>query len=319
MADDVVARVDACTAGAGADVAFEVSMDVPQRAPAPVPRRPRAPRAELRDRPSAPVELAGGPDFAHPTCQIVPTGFRGHRLNCPYTVQPTAASGWRAPDIDRARRLVTASGRAGERVTVWVPDFKAAEGRYFVTLLTVFRARMRVVGAADDYFGTVYDPRTRAQMGFMGWASDFLSPSSFLDPNFTCAPAAHGRQYNASYFCDREVMRRFALALAGDAEQAAEHWAAAERRVVDAAPAVPIANGRVRSGSRTSSTSSSGRRCSTSCGCASPRAKRSLAKTRRRRCRLARNRRARRGPSPEVLGTGRKRSGATEPQTVGRE
>ena len=51
--------------------------------------------------------------------------------------------------MERARRLVAASGRAGERVVVWVPDYKAKVGRYFAALLNDlgFRATLRVLAA----------------------------------------------------------------------------------------------------------------------------------------------------------------------------
>jgi peptide/nickel transport system substrate-binding protein len=64
------------------------------------------------------VELYGGPQAADLTCQLVTPGYPGHSPYCPYTADPTPGGGWTAPDLDRARRLVAASGRAGARVTV---------------------------------------------------------------------------------------------------------------------------------------------------------------------------------------------------------
>jgi peptide/nickel transport system substrate-binding protein len=191
------------------------------------------------------VELAGGRQVAGPTCQIIPAGFPGYRPYCPYTAQPTAGRGWTAPDLGRARRLVARSGRAGERVTVWVPDFQRAVGRYFVALLRDlgFRASMRV-NDAGPHFGAIYDPRTRAQIGFVGWALDYVSPSNFLGPNFTCASPADRRPENASQMCDRTLSRQFDRALAAQGAEAAEGWAAADRRLVDLAPAVPMTNHR---------------------------------------------------------------------------
>ena len=34
------------------------------------------------------VKLAGGPQLAMPTCQIIPTAFPGHEPYCPYTANP---------------------------------------------------------------------------------------------------------------------------------------------------------------------------------------------------------------------------------------
>ena len=54
------------------------------------------------------VRIAGGPEVASPTCQILPPGNTGYRRYCPYP-----------RDSARAKRLVAASGTRGSRVTVW--------------------------------------------------------------------------------------------------------------------------------------------------------------------------------------------------------
>jgi peptide/nickel transport system substrate-binding protein len=128
---------------------------------------------------------------------------------------------------------------------VWVPDFQRRLGRYFVTVLDDlgFRASLRV-NEVGLHFDTIYDPRTRAQMGFVGWASDYVSTSNFIEPNFTCTSLADRRPENASYFCDRTLVRQTERALASQGAEAAERWAAADRRVVDLAAAVPMTNHR---------------------------------------------------------------------------
>jgi YVTN family beta-propeller protein len=191
------------------------------------------------------IEIAGGPQVASPTCQILPTGFPGYQPHCPYTAQPTTGGGWTAPDLARALRLVARSGRAGEQVTVWVPEFQRHVGRYFVALLDDlgFRASLRV-SETGAHFGAIYSPGTRAQIGFVGWALDYVSPSNFIGPHFTCGLLADRRPENASYFCDRALTRQNDRALATPSAEAAELWAAADRRLVDLAPAVPMTNHR---------------------------------------------------------------------------
>jgi peptide/nickel transport system substrate-binding protein len=81
------------------------------------------------------VELAGGADTATPSCQIVPPGLLGYTRYCPYGSRSGASQLWKAPDRERARRLVAASGRAGERVAVATPRSRTAIGRYFADLL----------------------------------------------------------------------------------------------------------------------------------------------------------------------------------------
>ena len=68
------------------------------------------------------VELYGGPAAAAPTCQIVPGAFSGFSPYCPYTAAASRGGGWTAPDVERARRLIAASGRAGASVTVDVAE-----------------------------------------------------------------------------------------------------------------------------------------------------------------------------------------------------
>jgi peptide/nickel transport system substrate-binding protein len=125
-------------------------------------------------------------------------------------------------------------------VTVWVPDYKRAVGRYFAGLLDELglRASLRVV-PGGRYFDVIYAPRTRASIGFVGWSSDYMSASNFIGVHFRC-----GARENASHFCDRGVTRQVGAGLAARGTNAAERWAAADRRIVDQAPAVPMTNHR---------------------------------------------------------------------------
>jgi peptide/nickel transport system substrate-binding protein len=127
------------------------------------------------------IAIAGGRELARPTCQILPSGFPGYEPYCPYTTQPAPGRGWSAPDLDRARRLVAQSGRKGARVVVWAPDFQRRVGRYFVGLLDDlgFRASLRILTAVN-YFPTVLSTRSDRQIGFLGWAADYISASAFV-------------------------------------------------------------------------------------------------------------------------------------------
>jgi peptide/nickel transport system substrate-binding protein len=191
------------------------------------------------------VELTGGPEVAVPTCQIVPTAFPGHEPYCPYTADPTAGGGWTAPDVARARRLVKQSGRAGERVVVHVPRFQHAVGRYFTGLLEYlgFRASLRERELLA-YFPSIEDPRSRAQMGFVGWAADYGSPATFLQGLFTCPSHGGGSKPNASRICDRRLDRQIARALAAPVADSPGAWAVADRRVTKLALTVAMTNHR---------------------------------------------------------------------------
>jgi DNA-binding SARP family transcriptional activator/ABC-type transport system substrate-binding protein len=183
------------------------------------------------------VELEGGHELASETCQILPVGFPGYKPYCPYTANADPGGSWSAPDMERARALVAESGTRGERVVVTVPHFQRDIGRYFRGLLDRlgYRASLRVLG--DDYFVVVEKPGARVQMGFYGWSSDYLSPSTFIEPSFACPDML-------SHLCDRRTTRAIERAHAAQGVDAGERWAAIDRRVTDLAPAVPLTNRR---------------------------------------------------------------------------
>jgi peptide/nickel transport system substrate-binding protein len=193
------------------------------------------------------LDLTGGSAVASVTCQIIPPGLPGYVPSCPYTKAPPAAGGWSAPDLTRARRLVAESGTRGARVTVrGFAGSDEAVVRYASAVLRRlgYRSRVRIVPDIARYFRFVGDARNRVQIGFTGWVADFLTPSSFFLPNFTCrgfVPRANG---NLSQFCDPTVDAAFDRAVSSTGPEADAPWAALDRRVVAAAPAVPLVNGR---------------------------------------------------------------------------
>jgi peptide/nickel transport system substrate-binding protein len=180
------------------------------------------------------VAIAGGRAVAVSTCQILAHAFPGHEPYCPYGA---------APDMRRLRAQIAESGHAGERVVVRAPSGQPA-GRYFTALLDDlgFRASLRVLG--PEYFDRVLNLRSQAQIGFEGWSSDYLSPSSMLGPSFTCATEAERSSANASHSCDRRLAALVDRALAASGAEASARWAAADRYVVDQAYAVPLTNHR---------------------------------------------------------------------------
>ena len=183
------------------------------------------------------VELAGGPEVGEVTCQVVPSGFPGHAPYCPYTMSPSKDGRWTAPDMAHARRLVAASGRAGEHVIVRVPDFREAVGRYYARVLRELGFRTTVRVQSFDDGGDIWDPATRAQTGFIGWGADYLAASTFIRSTFTCR---RRDGFNLSRICNGALDRRIDRAIATSPANAAGAWAAADHRVSDLAPVVPL-------------------------------------------------------------------------------
>jgi ABC-type oligopeptide transport system substrate-binding subunit len=139
--------------------------------------------------------------------------------------------------MERARRLVAASGRAGERVVVHMPDYRAQLARYYAKLLDElgFRTTLRIQ-TFNEY--DIYKEGSRATTGLAQWGADYLAAANFIQPNFACGAAE-----NISRLCDRKLDRQIDGALIAPQTDAGA-WAAADRRVVDLAAAVPLTNRR---------------------------------------------------------------------------
>jgi len=195
------------------------------------------------------VDLLGGPLAAQPTCQMVPPNVFGYRPYCPYTVDPSPAGTWIAPDLAKALELVDASGTQGAKVTVWTFPGQEPIGRYFTSLLGVlgYEVSLRVV-SDEEYFSLVSDFSANVQIGSIGWFADFPAASNFVDQLFSCEsfiPASPEENLNYSGFCDRDVDAAIGAATRAqlsDPRAGGELWAAADRALMEAAPAVPFAN-----------------------------------------------------------------------------
>jgi peptide/nickel transport system substrate-binding protein len=176
---------------------------------------------------------------AEPTCQLLPPNSPSFQRFCPYV--PNGVAG-----LDKARRLVRASGTAGQSVRVWVPAPRAPSGRFMVSVLRSigYAAHLKVFAPNVDYFPLVLQARSRAQVGFDGWISDFPSESGFLTIQFACAGKP---QYtnDPSFFCDHRIDRLMAHAADVEAvNPAAAHvlWHRVEQALLAEAPVVPTEN-----------------------------------------------------------------------------
>jgi peptide/nickel transport system substrate-binding protein len=178
-----------------------------------------------------------------PTCQIFPPNYASYRRTCPYGRGGVAG-------VDKARRLVRASGSAGRSVVVWAPGPQADQARYMASLLRSigYRAKLHLVADPSKYFSFVTNSRMRAQIGYYGWASDFPSESEFITPVFTCNGYVPGEALattNPSGFCNRALDRELKHAAAVQAQDPpAAHalWRALERKLLLQAPYVPTYN-----------------------------------------------------------------------------
>ena len=199
---------------------------------------------------AAAVRVAGGPVAAQATCQILPPGFPGYRPYCPYSAGTLADGGRKAPNLAKARALVAASGTRGMKVTFWSWAPAANFGRYAVDLLRSlgYHASLHVL-SRTKYFPVADDPRTKAQIGFLPWTSDYPAPSGFFDALLTCGALVAGpSNTNVAEFCDPSIDRKIEKALAEQSTkpQAARRlWQRIERETVDQAPWVPLVSPKI--------------------------------------------------------------------------
>jgi YVTN family beta-propeller protein len=198
------------------------------------------------------VQIYGGSDFAQPTCQILPPEMLGYRRYCPFTRDPRSDGRWLAPDLQRARRLVAASGTAGMKVNVWdtpEPQIALDEGRYLTALLRQlgYRASLHLL-EINQFYAYTNNSSNNAQVVSGGWSADYPSPSDFIG-RLTCANYTPHSTSNIdnSEFCDPAIDRQIARAESVQATNPAGSqilWARLDRELTDRAIWLPTVNGK---------------------------------------------------------------------------
>ena len=198
---------------------------------------------------SALVKIAGGPKLAVPTCQILPPNFPGYKPYCPYTKNPGSGK-WTAPDLAKAKQLITASGTKGASVKVNTDttDTDKALGLYFVGLLNKlgYKASLQAL-SSDIQYPYIQNSKNHVQFAFSDWYQDYPAASDFLvillgcgsiHPNSNSSP-------NIAEFCDKGIQAKMDLAgKTGITDPAAGNkiWAQVDKEVTDQAPWVSMYN-----------------------------------------------------------------------------
>jgi YVTN family beta-propeller protein len=191
------------------------------------------------------VQLYGGPSFASPTCQPIAPGLPGYRRYCPYTLHPRSDGAWSAPDLARARQLVSESGTRGERIDVWGdtdnPYIPPGEPAYFAQVLRSlgYRVRLHLVPAA-----TITETmRRHFQLSVdASWLADYPDPASYLPQFFSC-----GGGNSPGYFCSQRLDREMAEASQfelNDPAKATALWTEIDHQLTNDAPWVATVNDR---------------------------------------------------------------------------
>jgi peptide/nickel transport system substrate-binding protein len=131
-------------------------------------------------------------------------------------------------------------------VVFWTNPFGEPSARSIVPVLQRlgYRVRLKVV-PIKRYFHAVADSRNRIQIGNGVWSADYPAAADFLSHLLSCAAFVPSSPHslNLAEFCDRRIdarMRRAAATQARDPQRANRLWAAVDRRMVDAAPWLPL-------------------------------------------------------------------------------
>jgi peptide/nickel transport system substrate-binding protein len=197
----------------------------------------------------AAIDVVGGAHFARPTCQVLPPGFEGYGTYCPYTANAGRGRPWSAPDLAKARRLISRSRTRGAHVTVWATNgVLGAEARFLVPVLNRlgYRASLRVL-PLSHYFRYISDSRHHAQVGPVFYSVDYPAPRDFLELLHSCRSftPADPMNLNWSEFCDPgadRLMDRAQRLQVTDPASANALWARADRRIVDQAAVLAVDN-----------------------------------------------------------------------------
>ena len=195
------------------------------------------------------VKIYGGPKLNTPTCQVLPPQFPGYSPYCPYTKNPGSGK-WTAPDLTKAKQLVTQSGTKGATVKVNTDTTPADKslGEYFITLLNSlgYNAKPQFLSNSIQY-PFIQNSKNKVEFAFSDWFQDYPAASDFLNillgcgsfhPNSDSSP-------NIAAFCNKGIQAKMDQASTTGVTDptAANHiWAQVDHEVTDQAPWVAMFN-----------------------------------------------------------------------------
>jgi peptide/nickel transport system substrate-binding protein len=189
------------------------------------------------------VKIAGGPQLAVPTCQVLPPNFPGYEPYCPYTASPGSGK-WTAPDMDKAKQLMQQSGTAGQKVTfiTTTDEVGKAIGNYMVGLLNQlgYKASFRALGGGPQY-EYIQNSKNNVQISYSSWYQDYPAASDFINVLLSCdsfVPNSNASP-NIAGFCNDKIDSEIKQALqtgVTDPDAANTQWAQIDKEITDQAP-----------------------------------------------------------------------------------
>jgi peptide/nickel transport system substrate-binding protein len=196
------------------------------------------------------VKIAGGPQLAVPTCQILPPNFPAYEPYCPYTKNAGSGNLYNGPDFAKGQQLVDESGTKGMSVTVntTTDENEKNLGLYFVSLLNKlgYKAKLQALAPGPQY-PYVQNSKNKVQIGWSAWYQDYPAPSDFLNVLLGCDNYNPGSDAspNIAEFCDKAIQAKIDQALkvgVTDPDAANKIWTEVDHDMTDAAPWIDLYN-----------------------------------------------------------------------------
>jgi peptide/nickel transport system substrate-binding protein len=188
------------------------------------------------------IKIFGGAKLASPSCQVLPPGFPGYKPYCPYTKNPGTT--WTAPDVAKAKQLVSQSGEKGAKVVVISAndEVQKAVGVYLANVLNQigFKATAKAI-SGNIAFTYPQNTKNHVQINVQQWYQDYPAASDFLHILFGCESFHPGSDssINMAGFCNKpiEAQMHKALKLENTSfPKANALWAKIDKQVTDQAP-----------------------------------------------------------------------------------
>ena len=195
------------------------------------------------------VKIYGGPKLNTPTCQVLPPQFPGYVPYCPYTKNPGSGK-WTAPDLAKAKQLVSESGTKGDTIKVNTDTTPAdkALGEYFIPLLNSlgWKAKPQFLSNSIQY-PFIQNSKNKVEFAFSDWFQDYPAASDFLNILLGCSsfhPNSDSSP-NIAAFCNKSIqaqMNQASTTGVTDPTAANNIWAQVDHAVTDQAPWVAMFN-----------------------------------------------------------------------------
>ncbi len=196
---------------------------------------------------AAMVKIFGGTQLAAPVCSFLPPNFPGHVDYCGYTKGGTPekpAKAWTAPDLEKAKALVKASGTAGQPVAIVVSDDDVNKqmGVYLQSVLNSigYKATVKPI-SGNIQFTYIQNTKNKVQISVTQWYQDYPAASDFLSVLLGCQSFTPNSDssINMAGYCNKAIDAKMAKAIAlgvTDPTAANKLWGAIDQEVMKDAP-----------------------------------------------------------------------------------